>query len=275
MVSLIIPISREGLILNVSIISSPVTGGWKLRTWSRSSTSFILVRTTLKLLWYFLKRFGFLVVISASQSVIKSSISSPASKMSRRTAESVTSLSTIAIGRELIRTNFWTYFILSFSGRRSRLNSLNTIFAPTNSCPWKVHPIFLWNFLVGALPISCSKAAQRNQRSSVFSAILSTTSKVCQKLSLCFWPSISSMPSRAVNSGIMIWSNPVLCNSEKPFEGFSASIILCSSSVILSLEIILMRFLFLLIASKDSFSILKFSCVANRIARSIRNGSSE
>ena len=143
MVSFIIPISRDGLILKVSIISSPVTGGWKLRTWSRSSTSFILVRTTLKLLWYFLKRLGFLVVISASQSVIRSSISSPASKISRRTAESVTSLSTIAMGRELIKTNFCTYFILSLSGRRSRLKSLKTIFAPTNSWPWKVQPIFL------------------------------------------------------------------------------------------------------------------------------------
>ena len=83
-----------------------VTGGWELRILSRSSTSTIFWRTILKLLWYFLNFRGFLVVMSASQSVIKSSIYSPASKTKRRTAASVMCSLAKAIGRELMNTNF-------------------------------------------------------------------------------------------------------------------------------------------------------------------------
>src|SRR5690606_6752215 len=124
MASFIIPISREGCRLNVSMISSPLTGGWKFLIWSFSSTSLIFFLTFLKLLCYFLNRFGFLVVISASHRIIRSSMRSPASKTNLLTAESVTFSSAITIGRLLIRTSFCTYFIFSLSGMRSCLKSL-------------------------------------------------------------------------------------------------------------------------------------------------------
>src|SRR5690606_34280819 len=111
MASLMIPISLEGFRLNVSMISSPDIGGWKFRTWSRCSTSTIFWRTNRKLFLYFLCFLGFLVVMSASQRVIRSSTCSPASKMSRRTAESVTFFSDRITGRELIMTIFWVNFI--------------------------------------------------------------------------------------------------------------------------------------------------------------------
>ena len=50
--------------------------------------------------------FGFFVVMSASQSVIKSSIFSPASYTNLLTAASVILLPEIAIGLELRKTNF-------------------------------------------------------------------------------------------------------------------------------------------------------------------------
>ena len=56
------------------------------------------------------------IVISASHSFIKSSISSPASNSRRRIAESVTSSSDKAIGRICRLTIFCTYFIFSFIG---------------------------------------------------------------------------------------------------------------------------------------------------------------
>ena len=169
--------------------------------WSFSSTSTTFWRTIWKLSWYFLNFLGFLVVISASQRVIKSSNSSPASNTKRRTAESVTISSAMMIGRELIFTIFCTYFILSFSGIRKRLKRWYTILLPTNSCPWNVQPIFLSKRLVGALPMSCNNAAHRSHKLSVCSEILSTTSKVCQKLSLWRCPSCSCTPCSAISSG--------------------------------------------------------------------------
>ena len=57
-------------------------------------------------------------------------------------------------------------------------------------------------------------------------------------------------------------------------EGFGDEMILFSSSVILSCEMILMRSAFSLIACKVFSSMVKFNCVANRMARIIRKGSS-
>ena len=51
MASLIIPISLEGFKLKVFMISSPETGGWKLRTLSFSSTSIIFSLTILIGCW--------------------------------------------------------------------------------------------------------------------------------------------------------------------------------------------------------------------------------
>ena len=58
-------------------------------------------------------------------------------------------------------------------------------------------------------------------------------------------------------------------------EGFSERIILLSSSVIRSFETILIRSACLVMAAKVSSSILKLSWEAKRIARIMRNGSSE
>ena len=95
------PTSRHGDRLNIFIMSSPETGGWKLRIRSFSSMSTSFLRTSLKLS---INRFffcSFLEVISASHNVIRSSMSSPASNSRRLTAESVTSSSAIAIGLHL------------------------------------------------------------------------------------------------------------------------------------------------------------------------------
>lgn len=69
-------------------------------------------------------------VMSASHSIIKSSISSPASKSRRRTAESVTTSSAITMGRMCRLTNFWTYFIFSFMGSFILRKRSGIIFSP-------------------------------------------------------------------------------------------------------------------------------------------------
>ena len=58
-------------------------------------------------------------------------------------------------------------------------------------------------------------------------------------------------------------------------EGFLEANILCNSSTTRSLEIILIRFLFFVMAFSDVSSIVKSNCVAKRIARIIRKGSCE
>ena len=121
---------------------------------------------------------AFLLVISASQSVIRSSISSPASFIRRRTAESVTSSSAITIGRMCRSTCFWTYFILLSIGNFNRRKIPGTIFAPTKLWLWKVHPTAGSHRLHFALPISCNKAAHLSHRLSVCLQILSSTSSV-------------------------------------------------------------------------------------------------
>lgn len=75
-------------------------------------------------------RASFFEVMSASHSIIKSSISSPASKSRRRTAESVTTSSAITMGRMCRLTNFWTYFIFSFMGSFILRKRSGTIFSP-------------------------------------------------------------------------------------------------------------------------------------------------
>ena len=75
-------------------------------------------------------RSWFLLVMSASQSIIRSSMSSPASFKSRLTALSLTSSSAITMGRMCRSTSFCTYFILASIGSFSRLNSGGTILAP-------------------------------------------------------------------------------------------------------------------------------------------------
>ena len=86
-----------------------------------------------------------------------------------------------------------------------------------------------------------------NHRLFVFLLILSSTSIVCKKLSL--WPCfpMNSTPCSFVKRGKNWCNNSVLNNNINPLEGFLESIILLSSSVILSCEIIASRAEFFLI----------------------------
>ena len=138
-----------------------------------TSTSFCL--TSWKLDFSRLTLDSFLEVMSASQRVIRSSMSSPASNSSLLTAESVTVSSTRAIGLKCSATSFCTYFIFSFSGIFSCLKMAGTILEPMNSCPWKVHPVPGSYFFVAGLPISCRRAAHLSQRLSDLLATLSRT----------------------------------------------------------------------------------------------------
>ena len=161
------------------------------------------------------------------------------------------------------------------NGSFSLWNMVFTIFDPKNSCPWNVHPVPFTYFFVGALPTSCSSAAHLSQRLSVFFEMLSTTSSVCQKLSLCFCPSTSSIPSNAVSSGKTISKSPVFFIISSPTEGFSDSMILLNSTIIRSTVIISILFASFSMASNDFCSIEKPSVEANLMARIILKGSSE
>ena len=173
-----LPISRQGFISNTRMISSPSTGGWKFRMRSFSSRSFSFWRTSLKLSRNFCFRASFFEVISASQSIIRSSMSSPASNSRRRTAESVTTSSAITMGRMCRPTSFCTYFIFSFIGNFILRKISGIIFSPMKLWLWKVHPMRGSHRLVLGLPISCSRVAQRSHKLSVCLDILSTTSSV-------------------------------------------------------------------------------------------------
>ena len=105
-------------------------------------------------------------------------------------------------------------------------------------------------------------------------ATLSNTCRVCEKLSLCPIPSNVSAPSNCKNCGKINCNNPASFNKYQPLDGTGVFIIFCSSSVILSCETIVIRSAIFLIAANVSSVIVKFNCVANRIARIIRSGSS-
>ena len=81
-------------------------------------------------------------VMSASHSVMSDSMSSPASKSRRRTAESVTISSERMMGRRCRKTSFCTNFMCSFRGSFSARKMPGTIFEPRTSWPWKVQPTF-------------------------------------------------------------------------------------------------------------------------------------
>ena len=129
--------------------------------------------------------------------------------------------------------------------------------------------------------MSWSKAAHRSQTffSSSFSRCARTTfvstSSVCQKLSLCPRPFMVSTPCSAANSGKIISRSPHWKRSSHPRAGESEAMIFCNSSAMRSPEIIRMRSRLRCSASKVSGSISKLSCVAKRMARIIRRGSSE
>ena len=106
---------------------------------------------------------SFFEVMSASQSIIRSSMSLPASKARRRTALSVTSSSAMTCGRMWSPTNFCTYFIFSFMGSFILRKMSGIIFSPTKLWLWNVQPATGSQRLVLGLPMSCSKAAQRSQ----------------------------------------------------------------------------------------------------------------
>ena len=245
-----------------------------MRIRSFSSTSFSFFLTNLKLLKYNFTFFSFFEVISASANCIKSSIFSPASNKRRRTAESVTTSWTRAIGRKCKPTRFWTYFNFSFKGNRKFLNISSTILAPVTSCPWNDHPFILLKCLVAGLPISCKSAAHLNHKSFDKMLIWSTTCKVWAKLSLCILPSIFSTPFSWSNWGKKIAKSPVSSSISIPTEGLGESIILLNSSIILSIETIFNLSALTEIALKVSFSISKPSWEANLIALTIRKGSS-
>ena len=172
------PTCWQGERPKVFMISSPLTGGWKLRIRSRSSKSFSFWRTSWKLLRKRFLRSIFLEVMSASHSVIRSSISSPASNKRRRTAESVTTSSAITMGRMCRLTIFCTYFIFSFIGSFILRKISGIIFSPMKLWLWNVQPARGSQRLVAGLAISCRRAAQRSQRLSVFLLMLSSTSSV-------------------------------------------------------------------------------------------------
>ena len=83
------------------------------------------------------------------------------------------------------------------------------------------------------------------------------------------------MPLKAVNSGIIFSRRVVSSINFKPTEGFSLNIILLNSTIILSIETILMRSASCLMASREFFSISKCKTDANLIALIILKGSSE
>ena len=70
--------------------------------------------------------------------------------------------------------------------------------------------------------------------------------------------SIPEYPQIGVRKDI-IFNNPLSNNNLNPIDGLSVSKILLISSEILSIETILIRFLFLEMASNDTCSILKFN----------------
>ena len=134
--------------------------------------------------------------------------------------------------------------------------------------------------------MSCSKAAQRNHSPfsivhgplSPFLCAFTTfvkTSSVCHRLSLCARPFLVSTPCSACSSGKIISKSPHWNNSSHPLAGASEDMIFCISSIIRSCEMIRIRSRLLERASKVSGSISKFSCVAKRMQRIIRSGSSE
>ena len=99
-----------------------------------------LLAYQLKLLRKRFLRSIFLEVMSASHSVIRSSISSPASNKRRRTAESVTTSSAITMGRMCRLTIFCTYFIFSFIGSFILRKISGIIFSPMKLWLWNVQP---------------------------------------------------------------------------------------------------------------------------------------
>ena len=212
--------------------------------------------------------------MSASHNIINLSISSPASNNNRLTAESVTISCASTIGRRCRATIFFTNSILWFRGSFNFLKIPFTILLPINSWAWNVHPIPSSYFFVCGFAMSCKIAAHRNHRSSEFLQILSSTSNVWKKLSLWEWLFIFSTPCN-LHISLKNWcSKFVLNNNLKPLDGLSHIIILFSSSVILSFEIISNLLALFFIALSVRSSILKLSWLANLIALIILNGSS-
>ena len=195
--------------------------------------------------------------MSARHSIIRSSTSSPASNSMRRTAESVTSSSTNAMGRMCSPTSFFTYFMCSLSGKRILAKMRGTIFSPTKLWLWKVQPCLSSQCLVDGLPMSWNKAAHRSHSLSLSAATLSSTCIVCRKLSLWPRPFTVSTPFKLAISGQMSCSNPLLSSRKNPREGFDERIIFISSSAMRSRVIIFMRPALRLMAAKVPSSISK------------------
>ena len=116
--------------------------------------------------------------------------------------------------------------------------------------------------------MSWNTAAQRSHRLSLLA------DNVWKKLSLCPRPSTVSTPFRVWSSGKIIGNNPHFSSKRKPTEGRDDIIILFISSMMRSPDMILIRSRLREIASKVSSTILNPNCVAKRIARIIRKGSS-
>ena len=262
---------------NTSIISLPfITAGAvrsasSRRIWSsrwRTLAKVSSIRRTLT---------AFFDVRSASASIMRSfrSSGSPASAIMRRTAESVTPSSPICCGRMCSPTSFATYFILTFMGSFILRKMRSTIFSPMKLWLRNVQPVCGEYCLVTGFAMSCISAAQRSHSKSETAATLSTTCSVCAKLSLCPRPSMVSTPLRATSSGKMSSSSPDMSSNLKPIEGLGLRSILESSVLMRSLVIMDMRSRLRHIASKVSRSMRKLSCVAKRIARIMRSGSSE
>ena len=186
--------------------------------------------------------------MSALHRVIRSSMSSPASNSSRRTAESVTSSSTSAMGRMCRPTSFLTYFMCSFCGRRMRAKILGIIRSPTKLWLWNVQPCCSSQRLLAGLPMSCSNAAQRSHSLSLEAATFSSTCIVWRKLSLCARPCDMSTPFMAAISGKMSGNSPDSSSNSKPREGWTERMIFINSSAMRSRVMMLMRWALRLMA---------------------------
>ena len=146
--------------------------------------------------------------------------------------------------------------------------------SPTRLWLWNVQPCWSSQRLHTGLPMSCSSAAHRSHSLSLAAATLSSTCMVCRKLSLCARPFIMLTPFIAASSGKMSGSKPDWSSKAKPRDGCGERIIFISSSAMRSRVMMPMRLALRVMACIVLGKMSKSSCVANRTARIMRNGSS-
>ena len=125
-----LPISRQGCRSNIRIISSPSTGGWKLRIRSFSSRSFSFWRTSSKLSRNFCFRASFFEVMSLRTASSSRQYHLRLQKADVARRNQLLHHLRITMGRMCRLTNFWTYFIFSFMGSFILRKRSGIIFSP-------------------------------------------------------------------------------------------------------------------------------------------------